>query len=245
MFQLLSSVPMWDHLHIRGEYYDFPSCSSHESGSPPHTWRIPIKRQLSLPVKRITSTYVENTCRNCAFFSTFRDHLHIRGEYQNGYFKQLLLQGITSTYVENTLFSSLQVTTPQDHLHIRGEYTLTLGMHRKRLGITSTYVENTAEIVKREITKQDHLHIRGEYVLLFCYCSVVVGSPPHTWRILLTPFQIDPIHRITSTYVENTDLFEDMFNSDQDHLHIRGEYNGAALCGKGISGSPPHTWRIQ
>ena len=113
-----------DHLHIRGEYNDRNLIEKSEMGSPPHTWRILSDASAKFLIRRITSTYVENTetiamtCFNC------RDHLHIRGEYQQslGWFcsnmgspphtwriphrtgRVQLDQRITSTYVENTDF---------------------------------------------------------------------------------------------------------------------------------------------
>ena len=52
---------VWDHLHIRGEYYDV----------------VPS----TLLQDRITSTYVENTSYAQSDDIEGEDHLHIRGEY--------------------------------------------------------------------------------------------------------------------------------------------------------------------
>ena len=71
---------------------------------------------------------------------------------------------------------------------------------------------------------QDHLHIRGEYNASPQDLMIQVGSPPHTWRIQPTSDRLWPPPRITSTYVENTDIVSFCF------------------CNK--EGSPPHTWRI-
>src|SRR5699024_9331740 len=72
-----------------------------------------------------------------------------------------------------------------------------------------------------------------------------MGSPPHTWRILIA-FSVVPADlRITSTYVENTASLYQIQSPKRDHLHIRGEYPRRA-CPIGKSpGSPPHTWRIR
>ena len=51
-----------------------------------------------------------------------------------------------------------------------------------------------------------------------------LGSPPHTWRILLLETSIEFNVRITSTYVENTLPVFLFFRGIWDHLHIRGEY---------------------
>ena len=70
-----------DHLHIRGEYSKFESCSALLSGSPPHTWRIQKIAQEIIYGNGITSTYVENTVVAQRSMARTRDHLHIRGEY--------------------------------------------------------------------------------------------------------------------------------------------------------------------
>ena len=67
-------------------------------------------------------------------------------------------------------------------------------------------MENTSDDQKEEIHAGDHLHIRGEYSLSNFHGASDVGSPPHTWRILLDgDFKIFNLG-ITSTYVENTFL---------------------------------------
>ena len=50
-------------------------------------------------------------------------------------------------------------------------------------GITSTYVENTNLDDFYSSESQDHLHIRGEYLLMTSMVLMMLGSPPHTWRI--------------------------------------------------------------
>ena len=73
-----------DHLHIRGEYLILALFLCHQSGSPPHTWRIHLI-VVELRVNYwITSTYVENTLDLVQYSSCLKDHLHIRGEY-HGY----------------------------------------------------------------------------------------------------------------------------------------------------------------
>ena len=110
--------------------------------------------------------------------------------------------------------------------------------------ITSTYVENTLTLPILLPVIKDHLHIRGEYPHKLERIVIILGSPPHTWRIP------DPCHcifvwfRITSTYVENTKGLTWFMYQVWDHLHIRGEY--MEVCAKAgyKVGSPPHTWRI-
>ena len=113
--------------------------------------------------------------------------------------------GITSTYVENTLNMHLPLMHQQDHLHIRGEYSIVAIVIVSKVGspphtwriqyqpvrlsgrlrITSTYMENTASLYQIQSPKRDHLHIRGEYSAGIFGMKIVLGSPPHTWRILL------------------------------------------------------------
>ena len=49
--------------------------------------------------------------------------------------------------------------------------------------------------------------------------------------------------RITSTYVEKTQLWDVFLAMDQDHLHIRGENPTLSKDSYHHLGSPPHTWR--
>ena len=70
------------------------------------------------------------------------------------------------------------------------------------------------------------------------------GSPPHTWRIQAARLALSLYDRITSTYVENTLDFLSSHYLNQDHLHIRGEYQKMLTAQTKQLGSPPHTWRI-
>ena len=155
-------------------------------------------------VKRITSTYVENTAKTSRFFWCVRDHLHIRGEY-NGEDEE-------------------RVTLPGSPPH-----TWRIRCSDKRgdlvVRITSTYVENTLLHHLIHLQYRDHLHIRGEYFIKCRKTTAHNGSPPHTWRIL-TIFRSRILSkRITSTYVENTFLVSNVSLKSRDHLHIRGEYS--------------------
>lgn len=72
-----------------------------------------------------------------------------------------------------------------------------------------------------------------------------LGSPPHTWRILLGLAPNPTLAGITSTHVENTcDIWAEHILL-KDHLHTRGEYAVPALSDSKPLGSPPHTWRIR
>ena len=110
--------------------------------------------------------------------------------------------------------------------------------------ITSTYVENTNIDCIKNIINRDHLHIRGEYPSRRRFQRSKRGSPPHTWRIHNHNFSSWIFNRITSTYVENTDIIVMVERGKRDHLHIRGEYIAASFLVTIIKGSPPHTWRI-
>ena len=71
-------------------------------------------------------------------------------------------------------------------------------------GITSTYVENTGFDFTAVKNARDHLHIRGEYKIFGYQIFLMIGSPPHTWRILQAIQDQENKLGITSTYVENT-----------------------------------------
>ena len=138
----------------------------------------------------------------------------------------------------------LRCCCKKDHLHIRGEYKLAILIMWQLTGspphtwrilvnacnyiawarITSTYVENTANRCWPWCFALDHLHIRGEYRFLHHLLARLLGSPPHTWRILRPVGYLKITSRITSTYVENTSSVVRKFNAIWDHLHIRGEY---------------------
>ena len=111
--------------------------------------------------------------------------------------------------------------------------------------ITSTCVENTNLLKAPSAPLKDHLHIRGEYKDTEKKFLKVLGSPPHTWRILNSCTITSHMLRITSTYVENTLIWSVLYRCYQDHLHIRGEYDKTQIYFVASMGSPPHTWRIQ
>ena len=176
-------TPNQDHLHIRGEYTYQQSGEAHFEGSPPHTWRIrkfETKMQWNMG---ITSTYVENTRVNSIAFLKYWDHLHIRGEYPIRDSPELTKMG-----------------SPPHTWRIQSVSTI---MHAN-FRITSTYVENTSVHDAKRFWARDHLHIRGEYGMRLRIFSLMVGSPPHTWRILKTHKIKIVGNGITSTYVENT-----------------------------------------
>ena len=54
-------------------------------GSSPHTWRIQGNQVIMGEKLRIISTYVENTGERTWLKTWEKDHLHIRGEYSDGF----------------------------------------------------------------------------------------------------------------------------------------------------------------
>ena len=172
-----------DHLHIRGEYQHLALNVLLRQGSPPHTWRIHIQNSSFRDMFRITSTYVENTPKLESRYFYYQDHLHIRGEYYPNITMIIFDEG-----------------SPPHTWRILMKCSFKCGYWR----ITSTYVENTPSCNTFNARQQDHLHIRGEYLLTNCQMMISIGSPPHTWRILVNVWVFGCPFRITSTYVENT-----------------------------------------
>ena len=152
-----------DHLHIRGEYFDNLFLFARVKGSPPHTWRIQASGTDLRQGSRITSTYVENTSLLLKRSASFKDHLHIRGEYL-----------LPVSYWLKALGSPPHTW--------RIPYVAEAPAPEIR--ITSTYVENTIPANRRHACTKDHLHIRGEYGVTKTLSIKLLGSPPHTWRIL-------------------------------------------------------------
>lgn len=105
----------------------------------------------------------------------------------------------------------------------------------------------------------------GEYLSDSITTAELSGSPPHVWRIHALKDMSKEEIGITSTLVENTDIWSSLLNYFKDHLHTRGEYlhglNGLVNLVRITStlventnlimstalllvGSPPHSWRI-
>ena len=133
-------------------------------GSPPHTWRIQDDSGKTTFIRRITSTYVENTRKGFVERCLWQDHLHIRGEY-----------GARLKKNHGNLGS------PPHTWRI----LVMAGSNHEGNRITSTYVENTVSATFHSGRPQDHLHIRGEYLSVQDRMNGILGSPPHTWRILI------------------------------------------------------------
>ena len=64
-----------------GEYIENLLTFAWQQGSPPHVWRILLKRARRQQMEKITSTCVENTVNGKRLDSKSRDHLHMCGEY--------------------------------------------------------------------------------------------------------------------------------------------------------------------
>ena len=173
-----------------------------------------------------------------------QDHLHIRGEYR---FLLIFCFGhpgspphtwripdmitvtngatrITSTYVENTFTPFGIITNGIGSPPHTWRIPLSTYLPDDDLRITSTYVENTKPYHYTYKYAEDHLHIRGEYSNAAFLLIVMLGSPPHTWRIQQSLEDWLRPAGITSTYVENTHTICDLTLCFEDHLHIRGEY---------------------
>ena len=85
---------------------------------------------------------MENTAFPYFSFTAPKDHLHIRGEYDD-------------TEASEDPYSG---SPPHTWRILASEYTATLNNR-----ITSTYVENTLKQFGPLAKIQDHLHMRGEY----------------------------------------------------------------------------------
>ena len=218
----VASTLCQDHLHIRGENYEFDSSSLSLAGSPPHTWRKLAYFWANSSMLRITSTYVEKTACISLYASHSRDHLHIRGE--------------------NVIVWHVWKADPGSPPHTWRKPDIPTRWSRDPR-ITSTYVEKTLRPRNAQNARQDHLHIRGENYRKFRTSLRTLGSPPHTWRKQRTAVNRSEIRRITSTYVEKTRSKSQKISSNEDHLHIRGENQCSMKLNRERTGSPPHTWR--
>ena len=145
----------------------------------------------------------------------------------------------------NTICGRCITMTDQDHPHIHGEYVWlrlayvisggspphTWGIPGVSLfklvtnRITPTYMGNTNDELANARGLEDHPHIHGEYERRYIACHVRVGSPPHTWGILVVPSFSTALKRITPTYMGNTASCFVGRSWRKDHPHIHGEYS--------------------
>ena len=103
---------------------------------------------------------------------------------------------------------------------------------------------NTFDMHLALMSSQDHPHIHGEYQSDADDHCGPLGSPPHTWGILIGKRLVNPLLRITPTYMGNTMPNALSNYTNQDHPHIHGEYVYLDNLEAGDIGSPPHTWGI-
>ena len=149
------------------------------------------------------------------------------------------------------------------HLHIRGENVKSRngrcldretpphtwrksprrGRRKASTGNTSTYVEKMPRLKRRTSGTWKHLHIRGENWGAKQGLSVLVETPPHTWRKSSGSLPIRGVKRNTSTYVEKMNLEDFDHDTTQKHLHIRGENHIGYGSTLPHEETPPHTWR--
>ncbi len=113
-----------DHLHIRGEYNFTPNISNFELGLSPHTWRILLILIWKNTHLRIISTYVENTSALSSVCFVYKDHLHIRGEYNINTAETNTIKGSSPHTWRIPQSAGNTSRVGQDHLHIRGEYLM-------------------------------------------------------------------------------------------------------------------------
>ena len=165
-----------------------------------------------------------NTPPMASVMPKIEDHPHIHGEYCKGNVVDPLCQG-----------------SPPHTWGILAGFNPSVVQFR----ITPTYMGNTDDNDLQELAVEDHPHIHGEYLILPTVMTVVWGSPPHTWGILVaTKYGLDA-KRITPTYMGNNNRPYQYQWLGEDHPHIHGEYIGLDLTHVSGSGSPPHTWGIR
>ena len=152
-----------DHPHLRGEYPQKYLSTPQPSGSPPPTWGIRRTTTIFGRRRRITPTYVGNTCCYSRPSTLCQDHPHLRGEY----------------WSNNPWYSSGTGSPPPTW----GILTIT-SFPRMYVRITPTYVGNTGENAASADANLDHPHLRGEYHLVNQEHQRAEGSPPPTWGIL-------------------------------------------------------------
>ena len=112
--------------------------------------------------------------------------------------------GNTSTDVEKTADRPPSELWSRKHLHGRGEDNRDCLELVVAFRNTSTDVEKTGRIDRRSREGEKHLHGRGEDMINACMSSVVVETPPRTWRRRPLPRLRAARGRNTSTDVEKT-----------------------------------------
>ncbi len=90
-----------------------------------------------------------------------------------------------------------------------------------------------------------HPHIRGAYLFGPDFQTLLVGSSPHTWGILVHLSGPGEKLRFIPTYVGHTATSRTLLANFSVHPHIRGAYVRGGRGGNNIFGSSPHTWGIR
>ena len=160
-----SSLVLWDHPHLRGEYQAGKGSPKSQEGSPPLAWGILKEICGKTMTEGITPTCVGNTAMTRMTSDEKKDHPHLRGEY-----------------------SPLRSFWPADE----GSPPLAWGIRQlvhisgHNVGITPTCVGNTDIMWESGSIVGDHPHLRGEYLAPDLCIFKKKGSPPLAWGILAT-----------------------------------------------------------
>ena len=88
---------------------------------------------------------------------------------------------------------------------------------------------------------RDHPRLRGEYIYFKSRSAHSLGSPPPTRGILLSGEVKYTKKRITPAYAGNTVTNFIIWNDNQDHPRLRGEYLCFSYDCSRYAGSPPPT----
>ena len=233
------------HPHIRGAYSPGIVVISLQHGSSPHTWGIHNVHQVYQVQRRFIPTYVGHTAPARA------------DRNRSGRF--------IPTYVGHTEGDDAKPAGYTVHPHIRGAYFsstdsgfLCCGSSPHTWGIllimTSavmrwwfipTYVGHTRVREYFNSFKTVHPHIRGAYPLCIFASTILSGSSPHTWGILLDSRSPWSAGRFIPTYVGHTRSFVHCNEIVRFIPTYVGHTDVLALGPVAGHGSSPHTWGIR
>ncbi len=93
-------------------------------------------------------------------------------------------------------------------------------------------------------TRPVHPHACGEYFVVSTVTTLVDGSPPRLWGILLERIDATIQTRFTPTPVGNTPSSRCAACRQPVHPHACGEYVTPATIAPHQTGSPPRLWGI-
>ncbi len=108
-------------------------------------------------------------------------------------------------------------------------------------GITPAYAGITQTFQYIRLILLDHPRIRGDYHRLRHLLLQLLGSPPHTRRLLGYSEDHDYLFRITPAYAGITIYLWPVGYRLKDHPRIRGDYGTLGEQEEVEQGSPPHT----